>query len=215
MRTAGPPRARRGFSLVETTVAMLIVGGVFVAAMNTVGAAARRRRSHAQLELAHALASAMLTEVRQCRFSDPDQTPVWGPESGESGTDRSAWDDLDDYDGLDETTLRRRDGTAIDVADGWSRTVTVAMADPADPDATASLDQDLRTILVVVTDPAGRTTSLSTMRSRYGSVERAPAADTTYLGRVGVDIRVGPDPATAISGGTAPLNSIPFAGGGG
>jgi hypothetical protein len=56
-------------------------------------------------------------------------TTVLGPESGEA---RTTYDDVDDYNGLNDTSPRNKDDSVMGVpsASTWRRTVTVVWANP-------------------------------------------------------------------------------------
>jgi hypothetical protein len=66
-----------------------------------------------------------MTEILQHSYEDPDGSPVFGPEAGETGGTRAAYDDVDDYDGWTATPPQQRDGTAIPKGAGWTREVAV------------------------------------------------------------------------------------------
>ena len=57
---------------------------------------------------------------------------------------------MDDYAGFSETTLKRRDGTAIPAMTDWSRTVSVTWVDPNNLDSTAGSETGAKRIVVNV-----------------------------------------------------------------
>jgi len=142
------PAARAGFSLIEVAVSSILVGSILVAAMSTVGAVLRFRSSTSDSGRAALLAAELLAEIQNQAYSDPNQTPVFGKESGESA--RSQFDDVDDYDGLTESPPKNRAGTNLTGFTGWSRSVTVVRAQRNSPMQTAGSDEGLKRIRISV-----------------------------------------------------------------
>lgn len=93
---------RGGFSMAETVICVMIVGGLFIAALNTAGAAAAGRRQMLNSANGMLLAQDMMGEILQWPYKDSDAMGVLGPEDGEAidGT-RQRFDDIDDYNGWD------------------------------------------------------------------------------------------------------------------
>jgi prepilin-type N-terminal cleavage/methylation domain-containing protein len=140
------PGWRRGFSLLEAVIAMLLVGLVLVAAFHVLGGTTQSTYLTAQYGTGLLLAEQLMAEVLACDYADPDQTPVFGPEAGEGGN-RSTFDDVDDFHnwGSAPTDVS---GAAMAGFDGWTRTVTVAYADPNDFQDTVGSDQGIKRITV-------------------------------------------------------------------
>jgi len=123
------PANAPGFSLIEAVIATLLVGTVIVAAMNTVGASKTGQYMSLERSGGDFLANSLMAEIVNRYYEEPDDTPVFGRESGESGGQRDRWDDVDDYNGWSATPAERRDGTAITGSD-WTRSVTVDWVNP-------------------------------------------------------------------------------------
>ena len=115
---------REGFTLVEATISVLLVGTVLVAAMNTVGASKTGQYMRLEKTGGNLLAQNMMAEILSRFYEEPDGTAVFGWETGESGTQRDEWDDVDDYHGWSASPAKRRDGNAI-TDSKWTRNVTV------------------------------------------------------------------------------------------
>ncbi len=125
-RTAVTTRlARPGFSLIEASISVLLVGVLFVAAMNLVGASKFGQYKTADRQRGNHLAQALMTEILQQSYEEPVDTVNFGRESSESGGSRTDWDDVDDYDGWSGSPPVNRDGSAIANLDSWERRVTV------------------------------------------------------------------------------------------
>lgn len=148
-RQSTPRCLRRGVTLVEAAISMLIVGLLMVAAMNTVAASGVRQHRAADLARARFLAQDLMTEIVQQPYIDPEiQVAVIGPEAGE--TSRAQFDDVDDYHGLVESPPRFRDGTIMPGLDSWERSVSVSWVNPATPSATVGFPTGCKRITVSV-----------------------------------------------------------------
>ena len=126
--TAGRPparrRTRRGMTLIEAVISMMIVAVMMVAALQTVGTTARHRQAQASLRRGPALARDLISEILPNRYVDADAGAVFGPETGEAVSgNRAGFDDVDDYHGWAESTIQAKDGTALSDLAGWSRSV--------------------------------------------------------------------------------------------
>jgi prepilin-type N-terminal cleavage/methylation domain-containing protein len=201
-----PCRGQRGFSLVEAVMASLIVGVLAVAALQTVGAAVSTRRSNAAMRKGDLFARALLDEVMQTRYAEPCDSPAWGREAGEPAGPRTAWDDVDDYDGLVEPSPTDKDGAALPGSSGWQRSVTVKRLQASDLAVIAALiDTGLKHITVTVRSPDGVTTTLVALRARDGGHDVAVAAGQSCVTWAGASLQVGADGGT-VSSGTTLLN---------
>lgn len=141
---------RRGFSLAETMVSILIVSVLIGAALNTVGAATVSRKSLGDRGKGELLAHDLMTEILQQNYEEPDETPTFGQESSESGGSREFFDDVDDYEGWDARPPENKDGTLIPDLDGWRRRVKVDWVDPDDLTTVEFSDTGVKRIVVVV-----------------------------------------------------------------
>ena len=144
MRTTNHDRvrnaSRRGFTLIETAVASVIVG---TGVLGMVAAQQAWHRQNAWAERA-AIGARLGNEIREMTFDLLRHDPVtaagtWGPEANE--VDLMDYDDLDDFDGVlgngvvfshatgngPVNALRR----VIPGMDGWSQEVRVRNIDPA------------------------------------------------------------------------------------
>ena len=156
------PRSRRGFSLIEATVSLLLVAGLLVSALHVAGAAALTRGRAEARSRGVALAEELLSEALGVAYDDPQDGPVagpstgwsgpgWGPEPGEaSGPGRAGFDDADDYDGWVGGPPRGRDGTPIEGAGDYRRTAVVRHVDDADPSREVAHDEGLKRVVVSV-----------------------------------------------------------------
>ena len=75
-------RARRGLSLVEATISMVIVSVVIAGALRVHAAASTNALAATRALQGRSLARTLLDEIRQCRYEEPesDATPAFGLE---------------------------------------------------------------------------------------------------------------------------------------
>ncbi len=184
-------RPRRGFTLVEAVVSVLIVAVMLVAALNTFGGVGRAALVQHGSRSADALRWEMLTEVLQVPYEDFDEPGEWGLEAGESATPRSGFDDVDDYDGWSASPPQSRDGAPLADYRGWTRKVGVINVEPYGLSASGSTDWGLRMIEVTVEDPEGNQTVDRALRSRWGVGEKLPAEEMTCVVWTEVELQIG------------------------
>lgn len=197
----GYPRhhGRQGFTLVEAAISIAIVGGLVVASLYALGGEARGRKLLTAGSVADGLAASLLSEILQCKYMDT-ASPTFGPETGE--TARSAYNDVDDYNGWTENPPLNKDGTTLTGYTGWRRSVVVAYIDPASL-AVSGTDTGLKKITVTVTDPQSRQTVVSALRGSSGTYDQPnPTTSTTYVAWVGIGLQVGPNANARITSGT-------------
>lgn len=192
---AAPRRHRRhrGFSLVEATVAIAVVGVLLAAAMAVRSAAAVRKDAAVRRERMHAIAAAILEEVSEQRYAEPGVVNVvLGVDAGESTAgNRAKLDDIDDYNGLVMTPPRDRLGQAFANSDGLTCTVTVRYVAMTDPAGMSVTNTGLSLITVTVRDGDKKQVIHRTLRSRYDSPEAEPDVPTSHVTGVAMTIATG------------------------
>lgn len=221
LRSVARPSAR-AFTLVEAVVSTIVVGTMFAAAVAAVGAAARDRRVQAEMRTGPALAQMLMSEILSRRFQDPDGSTTIGRDAGEDSS-RTTWDDVDDYNGLDQSPPADRSGVDLPGGKGWRWTAAVSYIDvPAAPGSGAtggvivqavdllgavvsnvnsllvqqSNITDLKRIEVTVTSPRGVQTRLVGLRSRWGAAGESPVSATIDLW-ASVHLQIGPESRNA------------------
>jgi hypothetical protein len=160
--------ARKGLSYLETIVATGIIGLVVVAAGRALAVVARGQLAARDHQSAQILAEELLAEIETTSFADLNQSPVFGPESGEVTGTRAQFDDVDDYRGWTESPPQAKDGTVLKDYRDFSRSVTVQNVDPADltrvvPDGSS----DFKQVIVTVTKRGKRLMTLRCVRARH------------------------------------------------
>jgi len=141
---------RRGLTLIEVVASTMIVSMMAVAALNALAAATKSSNSIGNRAVAAGLADELMSEILMQSYSDPDGSPVFGHEFGESTTVRSAFDDVDDYDGWNASPPQYRDGTVIPDRSDWRQRVSVVYVAPANPTQTVNSDQGAKLIHVTI-----------------------------------------------------------------
>lgn len=141
---------RRALSLIEVVASTMIVGLMAVATLNSLGAATRSANSIGNRAIAAGLADELMSEIVQMPYSDPDGSAVFGRESGEAAAPRSAFDDVDDYDGWNASPPQYRDGTTIPDRTNWRQRVQILRVVPANPAQTTNTEQGAKRIRVTI-----------------------------------------------------------------
>jgi type II secretory pathway pseudopilin PulG len=134
--TAPRRLARRGFTLVETGLAIVILATAMLAMLSAQEAFYQQNRWGERASQAARLGN----EIREMTMALPINDPVttsatWGPESGESSM--ADWDDVDDFDGLDVSSTGGTGpidstGLAIPGMNNWRQSVTVKSVEPTE-----------------------------------------------------------------------------------
>ena len=143
-------RSARGFTLIEASVSVLIVGGMMIAAVSTVGAFKSSQNKIVTRARARLLAQGLMAEILSLDYEEPVDTPVFGRESSENGGDRAEWDDVDDYHGWTASPPEHKDGTALVDLAGWTRSVVVEWVNAADLTQVSGTDTQVKRITVSV-----------------------------------------------------------------
>jgi len=144
------PSSSAGFTLVEAMISMVIVAVLLVAAMRATGASALVQYKTAERATGRALALGLLNEIVVMRYEEPNGAPTFGRESGESGSSKASWDDVDDFDGWSESPPQYRDGTVMPDLSGWQRTVVVTRVNPLNLSQSSSSETGAKQITVTV-----------------------------------------------------------------
>jgi type II secretory pathway pseudopilin PulG len=138
-----------GFTLLEAAISTVVVAVMFVAALNTVGASKVTQHRAALAGRGRLFAESLMAEILQQSYQNPVEPHVFGLESGESGLNRSTYNDVDDYSGLTESPLVAKDGTTLPNSANWQRTVTVEWVDPLNPNQVSGAETGAKRITVV------------------------------------------------------------------
>ncbi|MGD9689891.1 MAG: hypothetical protein AB7K52_09600 [Phycisphaerales bacterium] len=161
---AEAPR-RRGMSLVEAALAMLMLSVIAVAGARTVATARAADQLAVDREQARQLAESMLARVMLLSYEDP--TPgLLGLDLGETLGLESSYDDLDDYHGHVENPVKDSAGAAIAGLSAWSREVRVTWVKPDDLTATRASETGVKRVLVIVKKSGRKILEANAYRSK-------------------------------------------------
>ncbi len=130
--------SRRGLSQAEVVVSTIIVGVLMVAAFSTIAASRRSQVSESNEVRGMAIAEALMAEITQLPMREPSCDCGYGPEAGETGSNRGNYDDVDDYKGLIDRPPKSRSGIAFGGYTDLSRSVAIDMVTTADWNATSA-----------------------------------------------------------------------------
>lgn len=158
---------RRGVTLIEVMVSILLVSTVLLISVNASATLLSNRTQQQTSNHSALLTAQILDEVSAMDFRDRVD-PVFGVEADEIANDRTTFDDVDDYNGYTSAPPTHRDGSVISGYNGWSIAVTVVPADPVAGGlitTSASESSPLRVIGVVCTTPQGTTINGTTLVS--------------------------------------------------
>ena len=164
---------RRGFTLAEAMIAVLVLALAVGAMMGPISASYQQTRSVQQTTTAVTMAQQLLDEILSKPFVDPtDLSTTLGPEADE--TSRALFDNMDDYNGYHDTTnatasdtMKTSSGAAIswNSSDVYSRAVTMEYR--ATPDGPPVASGDYLMVQVTVTMPHNVKVTVQRMACRY------------------------------------------------
>ncbi len=156
------PRNNRGFTLIELVVAMVVLAIAMSGVMLAINYATSHSADPVLRQQALAIAESYMEEICLKSVSDPDGIDSEGS--------RAFYDDVDDYNGLNDNPgnggAKDAYGNPLSGLSGYSvfvSTVAASFGPTGPPDATVSGYR----IEVTVTDPAGQTLLLSGYRADY------------------------------------------------
>jgi type II secretory pathway pseudopilin PulG len=170
IRNNGSPMRKRAFSMMETVVSISLVSILLIGSLNTLAFSTNTTARDLDNLRAAGLAEQLFSEMTALNYIDPiEATTIFGREASETNNVvRSDWDDIDDYHGLNETTLRYRDGTAMPNTTGWVRRVAVTGVVPSTLAASTDVTRPLRRVTVTLERNSSQTYTFQYFVSRDG-----------------------------------------------
>lgn len=170
----------RSFTLIEAVISTVIVGIMFVAAMNVLGATAVTKRSTQQQALGYSLAQDLMNEILNQSYEDPSQKASFGRESGEGGSDRADFDDVDDYDTWSASPPENKNGELLVGYEQWARSVEVDFVKPTNF-AVIGSKTGVKRITVSVSQKGKPATELIAIRTQAWPVDRTDPGITVLF----------------------------------
>ena len=118
----GRKPSRSAFTLVEALVSTAIATVAGTAILLGIGSSIQVTDAVIDDALAHGMAQQLMDEIAACRFVEPGASPqstAFGPDAGEgNGNRRDAFDDIDDFHGLNVSPPRDLWGVNLGSDDG-------------------------------------------------------------------------------------------------
>lgn len=181
MKRVARKKLDSGFSLIETTVATLLVSLSLVASLNTMAFVLTTTSRDAEAQRSNQIAQFLLAEITSRPFADPiNATGTLGTEVGE-GSVRAAWDDCDDYQGWSTSSITNLNNAPLANAIGWSCTVSVNYCNPNNPNVLSLSSTTLKRINLTLTSPSSRSFTYSSLRCAAGTLLAAQKAGSNVL----------------------------------
>jgi prepilin-type N-terminal cleavage/methylation domain-containing protein len=125
-----PGRQRSGFTLIETALTVTIVGVAIVAMCQLLAAGTIANVDGAKATTGMTLARDVREFALRLAFTDPRTPTVWGLDQGESGSNPTTFNDINDLAGRTFQPPIDSSGHALTVFNDWSQVVTVATVAP-------------------------------------------------------------------------------------
>lgn len=180
-------RTRRGFSLVEAMLALVLASGALIAALNVVTASARAEAYARERATGDTLVAEVMADVLATAFEQPGWVGSFGRNAAEAGvTSRSGFNDVDDFDTWTEAPPKDFDGASRADLDDWSVAVTVVRVSLVDPEGSA-VTYDSRVKRVTVQAKRGDRVIASQSAYRTAAWDDARSGIRTAAAPVGVD----------------------------
>ena len=153
-----------GFTLLEVVLALVLMGMVLVGVSGMYHAIIRSSGRSRDLSIAVNLAQGLMEEIKGKAFEEPDDDPDFGPEIAgtpaepavDTATDRTLYDDVDDYNGWTRTPPENILGAAMDGSGvmpdytAFTRSVIVEYVSESDFDSPDPGPTDAKKIAVTV-----------------------------------------------------------------
>ena len=166
---------RRAFSLLEVVISVFLVGTVMVVALKALIAATAGQVHNGNRAQATLLAQALIDEILDQPYLEPDGGEQFGPELGETvGGTRAAFDDVDDYDGWSGSPPETKDGVKLPLTGNWIREVSMQWVTANDIEANSATDGGLKRVVVSVKSEGVPMASLSVVVTRARQVLPLP-----------------------------------------
>jgi type II secretory pathway pseudopilin PulG len=159
---------RRGISLVEVTISMVIVSITSLSVIQMFGVSAKTRALSSDRVRGLHLASDLLSEIASQHWADPAGgiTSFGAAVHEYDGTTRLNYNDIDDYDGWKQSPPLLPDGTPVPGFDGWTRSVKVEFAVRSENAVVTSGTFERGKLITVTVERGGRhIAELSSFRS--------------------------------------------------
>lgn len=164
---------RRSMSMVEIVFSIMLVGGLLVAALNTLGVSVQARQITSNKSLAVMLAQDLISEIMQKEYRENREMVTWGREIGELDGTRINFDDVDDYNNWAASPPQSMDGTVLPNLPGWQRSVEVFYVLPDDLETTTTENTGVKRITVTINKDGDSITRLTCVKTSSESISKS------------------------------------------
>lgn len=158
-------RGRAGLTLVEAVLSMLVLAVLATASLSAISQSRAARLAVDEQSMGSMLARSLLSEIAALPYMETGSTTI-GLDAGENASDKTAFDDVDDFNGFSETPCGGLDGKTIDGTDGWERAVVVAWVPVSATTTATTTDTGLKRFWVTVKHNGRVVTRLSALRGK-------------------------------------------------
>ncbi|MEM1437189.1 MAG: prepilin-type N-terminal cleavage/methylation domain-containing protein [Pseudomonadota bacterium] len=167
-----------GFTLVETIISMVVISIAVLGITSTLAFSLKRQSDGLWQSKAAALGTTFMEEILARRFDEqtpvggeppcaPTTTPCSPPAGFADGEARSAFDDVDDYDGLDEQPPRDESGVPMAEFSGYRVQISVRYPSAAQQAALGVTGTDIKVVDLRVTPPGQSPLLFSFVRANW------------------------------------------------
>lgn len=136
----------------EAVISTFVVAVLFTAALNAAGQAAVGRSKVVWQAQGQQLASALMSEILVMDYRDPaSPTVVLGCEVGEVASDRSTFDDVDDFNKYEQTPPKSQAGVTLSPDANWTWNVKIEWVRTSSPGGGADfIETGAKRVTVIV-----------------------------------------------------------------
>lgn len=179
----------------------LVTGLMMIAALDSMGSVFNTHKLNSERLTGPGLAHELMAEIMSMPYKDPNvSSNAIGTEAGESSSTRAAFDDVDDYHGLNVLGIRTKSGTLRSGLSQWRQQVSVQWIQVLTGLPWIVGDTDLKRITVTVTSPTGAVCELVGYRYKEGMLEQPPAIDMQVVSWISAELQLGEDATPARTG---------------
>lgn len=135
--------------MIEVVLSFIVVSLMLLAALEVVAASRRTIAIAERRATARFLADELLTLAFSKSYSDPNETAILGLEISELLATKSSFDDVDDFNGWEESPPTTADEKKMTDYAGWSREATVEWVLPGAPSTVQPSETNAKRITVI------------------------------------------------------------------
>ncbi|MDY7107002.1 MAG: prepilin-type N-terminal cleavage/methylation domain-containing protein [Planctomycetota bacterium] len=159
---------RRGFTLVETVLCIVVTGLMLVAALSATAAARVGQYKITERQRGSLLGQELMAEILVKTYGEPDGDLTLGPDTDEGTANRLDFDDVDDYHGWSASPPQNPDGTPLPDHDGWTRAVSVRKVMEANLRVAVGAETGIKVVTVTVSHHGTPVATLTAVRTCSG-----------------------------------------------